>query len=108
MKSKMVKGIFFDAGDTLFEAAKPIGQFYSQTAEKYGVKVNTAFLDQRFKVAFKEAPPLSFPGVTQKELESLEYHWWKNIVSRVFDGIDFPAFDPFFEAALYDTIEVRI
>ncbi|MFQ5588813.1 MAG: HAD-IA family hydrolase [Nitrospiria bacterium] len=101
-----VKGVFFDAGDTLFEAAEPIGVYYSRVAGKYGVQVDADTLDQRFKTAFKAAPPLSFPGVAQKELERLEYAWWRNIVQTVFDGIHFPQFEAYFEA-LYRLFEEK-
>lgn len=96
-KHGAVKGIFFDAGDTLFEAAEPIGVYYSRVAEKYGIRVDANTLDNKFKAAFKASPPLSFPGVSQKELEGLEYEWWRKIVRRVFEGIDFPRFDAYFE-----------
>ncbi len=101
-----MKGIFFDAGDTLFEAAEPIGVYYSRIAEDYNVKVDAKTLDQRFKAAFKMSPPLSFPGVSQDELEVLEYAWWRKIVFTVFEGIDFPQFDRYFET-LYHVFEQK-
>ncbi len=98
MKQKSpLKGIFFDAGDTLFEAKEPIGFYYSQIAERYGVQIKVETLDQRFKNAFKKAPPLAFPAADKETLPRLEYEWWHTLVREVFLEIDFPRFDAFFE-----------
>ncbi len=94
--SNQIRGIFFDAGDTLFKARESIGSLYCQMAEQYGVIVNADRLDQRFKSAFKKSRPLSFPGASHKELPRLEMDWWRKIVQFVFEGIDFPQFDRFF------------
>ncbi len=92
-----IKGIFFDAGDTLFEAKEAIGFYYSRTAERYGVKIEVETLDKRFKNAFKKAPPLAFPDADKETLPQLEYAWWYRLVVDVFLEIDFPRFDAFFE-----------
>ena len=96
--NSQIKGIFFDAGDTLFQAKAPIGFYYSQIAAKYGVTIDPKYLDQRFKAAFQNAPPLAFPSVEDDKLPCLEFEWWRRLVRSVFEDIDFPQFDPFFEA----------
>ncbi|NOY83409.1 MAG: HAD-IA family hydrolase [Nitrospirae bacterium] len=96
-KNTSIKGIFFDAGDTLFEAKEAIGFYYSQTAARYGVKIEVETLDKRFKNAFKKAPPLAFPDADKETLSQLEYAWWYTLVRDVFLKIDFPRFDAFFE-----------
>lgn len=93
-----LKGIFFDAGNTLFEPRERIGETYRRIAEKYGVKIKADRLDEKFKAVFKTAPPLAFPGAFKAELVRLEQRWWRQLVRAVFDEIDFPQFDAFFEA----------
>lgn len=92
-----IKGIFFDAGDTLFEVKESVGAQYSRFAKKYGIEVDPGLLDQRFKEVFKKSPPLAFPGLSGAELKRREKLWWYNIVRAVFDDIRFPKFDALFE-----------
>lgn len=92
-----IKGVFFDAGDTLFEVKGSVGAQYSRFAMKYGIEVEPALLNQRFKEVFKRSPPLTFPGVSGLELERREKEWWYKIVREVFDEIRFPEFDALFE-----------
>lgn len=96
MSTKM-KGIFFDAGDTLFEVKGSVGFQYSRFAKKYGVDVDPEFLNQRFKEVFKRSPPLAFPGISGSELKRREKEWWYNLVRAVFDDMRFPRFDALFE-----------
>lgn len=92
-----IKGVFFDAGDTLFEVKGSVGDQYSRFAKKYGIEVDPALLNQRFKEVFKQSPPLTFPGVSGPELKRREKEWWYKIVREVFDEIRFPEFDALFE-----------
>ncbi len=92
-----IKGIFFDAGDTLFEPRETIGATYCRVAEKYGVHCDVAWLNGRFLLAFEDSPPLAFPKVSARERQSREYRWWHRLVQIAFEGLSFPAFDPFFE-----------
>lgn len=96
MPAKNIKGIFFDAGDTLFEVNGGVGLIYSRFAGKYGVKIDAAGLEKAFRTAFKKSPPLAFPGAEASEIQSLERAWWYHLVRSVFDGTSFPAFDDFF------------
>jgi putative hydrolase of the HAD superfamily len=95
--SGKVKGIFFDAGDTLFEVKGSVGDQYSRFAKKYGIDVDAQLLNQRFKEVFKQSPPLAFPGISGPELKRREKEWWYNLVRAVFDKIRFPKFDALFE-----------
>lgn len=92
-----IKGVFFDAGDTLFEVKGSVGTQYGRFAKKYGIEVDPALLNQRFKEVFKQSPPLTFPGVSGPELERREKEWWRRLVRSVFDDIRFPKFDALFE-----------
>lgn len=95
--SVQIKGVFFDAGDTLFKVKESVGAQYSRFAKKYGIDVDPELLNQRFKEVFKQSPPLAFPGKRGAELKRLEKEWWYHLVRAVFDDIRFPRFDALFE-----------
>ncbi|MFY9268878.1 MAG: HAD-IIIA family hydrolase [Candidatus Manganitrophaceae bacterium] len=92
-----VEGIFFDAGDTLFEVKGSVGVHYSRFAKEYGVTVDPEFLNRRFKEAFQKSPPLAFPGIGRLALKEAERQWWYHLVRSVFEPILFPRFDSFFD-----------
>ncbi len=97
IKTASIKGIFFDAGDTLFEAKESIGTSYSRFAAKHGVQQDAEMLNGRFKTAFSQSPPLSFPGLADQERRRLEFLWWRRVARSVFENIHFEDFDLFFE-----------
>lgn len=92
-----IKGIFFDAGDTLFEAKESIGTTYSRFAARHGVQQDAAFLNRRFKTVFDNSPPLAFPGIAAQERKQREFTWWHQVAREIFKGIHFERFDFFFE-----------
>ncbi len=97
VKGPAIKGVFFDAGGTLFDVKDGVGIQYSRIAKKYGVQVDPVFLNDRFKKLFVLTPPLAFPGTVQHEQNGLERSWWHCLVREVFEGIQFPAFEMFFD-----------
>ncbi len=92
-----MKGVFFDAGGTLFSIRESVGHHYCRFAKQYGVNTDTAYLDKRFYTALEDAPPMAFPGVPTSQLHVREKEWWYNVVGSVFKGIAFDDFDAFFE-----------
>ncbi len=93
-----VKIIFFDAAGTLFGLSHGVGEIYSRYARRYGVVIDPEALDAAFRRCFSEQPPLAFPGCSEEsQLRRLEFDWWRTLVRQVFDGIDSPFFDRFFE-----------
>lgn len=92
-----IKGIFFDAGDTLFKPREAIGKTYCRFAKKHGVNCETEFLNKRFKAVFKHSPSLAFPKASDLERPRLEYQWWYQVVQSVFEDFSFTDFDLFFK-----------
>ncbi len=97
MNPSLIKGIFFDAGDTLFEAKESIGATYSRFAARHGVQQDAEFLNRRFKTVFSHSPALAFPGIAAQERQILEFAWWHQLARTVFGDIRFDNFDLFFE-----------
>ena len=92
-----IQVVFFDAGGTLFEVRGSVGEIYSRFARRHGVEIEAVKIHQNFLQSFREQPPLAFPpGTPEAELQKLEYEWWRNLASAVFDEYDFPSFDQFF------------
>jgi putative hydrolase of the HAD superfamily len=92
-----IEAIFFDAAGTLIKPARPVGESYAVLARTYGMEVSAAEIAERFRLCFRAAPPLAFPGAPAARIEDLERAWWKELVRRIFEPWDpFPGFDDFF------------
>ncbi len=92
-----VKGLFFDAGDTLFYVRGGVGEHYSRIAKRYGINLEPPLLSRRFQEVFRRHAPLVFPGARECDIHALERKWWNDIVQSVFDGVSLPE-------ALFDEI----
>jgi putative hydrolase of the HAD superfamily len=92
----MLKAIFFDAAGTLFRVHGSVGAAYANVAARHGVAVSAAEIAPRFRAAFRDMPPLCFPGVPAAELPQRERAWWKRVVTATFAGCQFGDFDAFF------------
>jgi putative hydrolase of the HAD superfamily len=91
--------IFFDAAGTLIEVRGSVGEVYARWAQRYGVRLAPATLQERFARAFRVQPPLAFQGfATEAELQQLEFAWWQQLVEQVFAGVAFPRLADFFAA----------
>jgi putative hydrolase of the HAD superfamily len=92
-----IKAIFFDAAGTIIQPARSVGETYAVFARKYDIEVSAAEIAERFRLCFRAAPPLAFPGVPAARIEDLERDWWKDLVRRIFEPWDsFSGFDDFF------------
>lgn len=98
VRDMAIKAIFFDAAGTLINPARRVGESYTVFAQKYGMKVSSWEIAERFRVCFPSAPPLAFPGATAEAIEDLERAWWKELVRRVWEPWDqFQQFDEYFD-----------
>lgn len=96
------KVIFFDAVGTLFGVKGSVGKVYSEMAERFGVKVSSAALEQAFIQSFKTAPPPIFPGIEPQQIPKYEFEWWQVVSLRTFKQVgvldQFSDFSAFFNA----------
>ena len=92
-----IKAIFFDAAGTLIKPCRSVGESYAVFARKYDIEVSAAEIAERFRLCFRAAPPLAFPGAPAEDIADLERDWWKDLVRRIFEPWDSClAFDDFF------------
>lgn len=92
-----LKAICFDAAGTLLDTVAPIGESYASLADRYGVKISSAEIEERFHSCFLNSPPLTFEGAPEGRLQELERRWWKDLVRRIFESHGpFPRFEDYF------------
>ncbi|MEB2284762.1 MAG: hypothetical protein B6D46_13340 [Polyangiaceae bacterium UTPRO1] len=93
-----LRAVSFDAAGTLFHPVRPVGELYAMIAARHGIAANPAVLHDRFRAAFRAAPPLAFPPLPQSELRRREKAWWRAVVGEVFSDIAVADFDAYFDS----------
>ena len=98
------KVIFFDAVGTLFGVKGSVGEVYRQIALEFDVELAAASLERAFRASFKNASPLTFPGIAEENIPQQEFAWWRSLVLATITKVGglekFADFDAFF-ARLY-------
>jgi putative hydrolase of the HAD superfamily len=90
--------VFFDAAGTLFQVKGSVGQVYLDQARRYGVTTSPAALQQAFRRALDDAPPLAFSLTDATDIKACERLWWFDVVHNVFYRVGmFEGFDQYFE-----------
>jgi putative hydrolase of the HAD superfamily len=88
--------VFFDAAGTLFRVRGSVSRAYATVAARHGVAASPEEIERRFRVVFRDMPPMCFPGVPAEKLPSHERAWWRDVVSGAFVGLRFNDFEKFF------------
>ncbi len=95
----MIRAVTFDAAGTLIALAEAVGTTYTRVARAYGVALDAATTEARFRTAFAAAPPLAFGRVSSADRGARERAWWRVVVQDVFgSAADHPAFAASFDA----------
>jgi putative hydrolase of the HAD superfamily len=90
--------ILFDAAGTLFQIKGSVGQVYLDHARRYGVSISAEALQQAFRRAFSDAPPLAFSLTDATGIKACERLWWFDVVHNVFYRVGmFEGFDQYFD-----------
>jgi len=74
------KAVLFDVGETLICTSRSIGEFYAETASRYGVEVVPGTLDSAFRRLWTERRNTLHAGTS----EELERQWWYHLVADTF------------------------
>ena len=95
--SNRIRGIFFDAGNTLLRVHPSVGAVYAEAASRYGADLSAEAVEESFKKMWMRTGPLVSNEGHRLTYEK-ERDWWRFIVSEVFrDHIQFQNFDAFFD-----------
>lgn len=95
-----IKAVFFDAGGTLFRPYPSVGELYSDTAVRYGLRTNPREIEARFHAYWMEQDGLA--GRSGHSSPEAEKEWWRSLVRGVFSEVGrIDDFDVFFDE-LYD------
>ena len=92
----MIRAVSFDAAGTLFRVRGSVGAAYARIAAHHGVRAAPEDIERRFRAAFRDMPPMCFPGVAAAEVAQHENRWWQQVVRAAFAGCRFDDFDAFF------------
>jgi putative hydrolase of the HAD superfamily len=97
MMTTKIRGIFFDAGNTLLRVHPSVGEIYADAARRYGADLSAEAVEESFKKMWTRTGPLVTNEGHRLTYEK-ERDWWRFIVSEVFrDHIQFGNFDAFFD-----------
>ena len=80
----MIKAIFFDGVGTLIHLPKSVGYHYALVAERVGLGLDAASLDQAFTACWKKTP--ARPAIKGPRKDDDE-GWWRSLVDKVIDQV---------------------
>lgn len=96
-KKKALKAVFFDAGNTLLRPYPSVGHIYAKTARRHGVRLTSAWVEDRFQIAWRERH-----SPHHLKDDHADKAWWRALVKRVMgERIPGRKFHTYFED-LYD------
>jgi putative hydrolase of the HAD superfamily len=89
------RGLLLDAMGTLFGLRESVGRTYARVAEEHGITAEPLAVEQAFRKAYRQAPPLAFPGLRGAALEAAELNWWgerirSSLRAATGEGVDPP------------------
>jgi putative hydrolase of the HAD superfamily len=95
--STKIRGIFFDAGNTLLRVHPSVGAVYAEAAKRYGADLSVETIEESFQKMWMRTAPLVTNQGHRLSYEK-ERDWWRFIVGEVFhDHIQFENFEAFFD-----------
>ena len=80
------RAVLLDATGTLIDLSRPLGETYARAARDAGARFEPRDLEDRFRRAFADTPPMAFPGRRGPDLDRAERGWWRAVVERVTGG----------------------
>ncbi len=109
MTGRPIRGVLFDAGNTLLRVRGSVGRVYAEVARRHGVAVDEEALEEQFRRAFQSRKEGFLHGVARPHSPERERAWWRALVRDVFGAAgSLGAFGDRFEAffdELYRTFE---
>lgn len=97
----MIRAVLLDATGTLMALRGSVGEAYARAARAQGLQISAWRLDDAFRRALEQAPPMVFPAAPRQERPALERRWWRERVRVTFLSADssqrLPDFDACFD-----------
>ncbi|MBI5014782.1 MAG: HAD-IA family hydrolase [Deltaproteobacteria bacterium] len=104
-----IRGVLFDAGNTLIRVRPGVGNVYAAVAARHGVTIDGAALDPLFQAEFRRRRSDFVRDVSRPHSAARERAWWGGLVEAVFRAAGaWEAFEGVFEEffrELYETFE---
>lgn len=109
MAEARVRGVLFDAGNTLVRVRGTVGEVYAEVALRHGVAVCGEALEAGFRRSFRERKADAGGAPARPHSPEGERAWWRALVREVFEAVGAAhafggRFEAFFED-LYGTFE---
>lgn len=73
-----IRAVFFDAGNTLLRPFPSVGHIYAKTARRHGVRLSTAWVEERFQAAWRDRH-----SPHHLKSDRADKSWWRALVQRV-------------------------
>jgi putative hydrolase of the HAD superfamily len=104
-----IRGVSFDAGNTLIRVRGSVGAIYAAVAGRHGFDVGEEELQAAFREAFAARRNGFVQGTSEPHSGERERLWWRGLVEEVFASLGLPGrrgsrFEDFFEE-LYHAFE---
>ncbi len=99
---KTIRGVLFDAGNTLIRVRGSVGEVYAAVARRHGLDADAGALERAFRRLFRERRAGFVPRVSRPHSPEREKAWWRELVAAAFreaaawEGLE-PSFDAYFE-----------
>lgn len=77
---RAVRGVLFDAGNTLIRVSGTVGDVYAQVARRHGLDPGGGALERAFRKVFQERKGGFLPRVSRPHSPEREKAWWRELV----------------------------
>ncbi|MDW7709988.1 MAG: HAD-IA family hydrolase [Deferrisomatales bacterium] len=107
-----IRGVLFDAGNTLIRVRGSVGAVYAEVARRHGLHADAGALEEGFRKSFRQRKEGFLQAVSRPHSPERERAWWRGLVEEVFrdagsrDGLR-GRFDSFFEELYREFEESR-
>jgi putative hydrolase of the HAD superfamily len=108
-----ISHVFFDATDTLLRVRGSVGATYARVAQRHGLHIPTASLQQSFLQTIGSVPQDVAPQRSAAEIQQSENRWWTAITRGTFaahgavddfEALFFDLFETFRHAAAWELL----
>lgn len=94
MSHRKYKAVLLDAGGTLLQPHRPVGEIYCETARRYGGEFDPGLMEKAFREVFKSTPEIP----VERAASATDYfEWWRELVYACLDRLDAKSQAAFYE-----------